>query len=225
MQSEIKNILTHSFVFENFTNEDLSFIKDSFSIKEIMAGEHIFMEGQDASAFFIIGKGKIKVYRVSKSGDELILGMFLPGDTIAEAAVFDSGIYPASAMASEDSVLVRISKRNFISGIRNNPDLALKMLNSYSKKMRHLVNIISDISFKDIKSRLANYILNNSTIQDNLHFCVLDITKKELSALLSTIPETISRAFDFYKKKKIITEQDKKIIILDEEKLKLYAEM
>jgi CRP/FNR family transcriptional regulator, dissimilatory nitrate respiration regulator len=225
MQPEVKKILSHSFIFENFTSEDFSLINDSFAKKEILAGEHLFLEGQDASAFFVIGEGKIKIYRISKSGDELILGIFGIGDTIAEAAVFDSGIYPAGALALEDSSLIRISKKNFINGLRTNPDLALKMLNSYSKKLRYLVNLISDISFKDIKSRLANYMINNLKVIDNEYYCILDLPKKDLASLLSTIPETISRSFDFFKKNRIISEHDKKILILDLEKLKILAEL
>ena len=77
-----------------------------------------------------------------------------------------------------------------------------------------------ELSLKDIKARLAGYLLANSSIENGATVFRLKYSKKELSSLLGTIPETLSRALSFLKQKKLITEENNKIIIPDAEKLR-----
>ena len=85
-----------------------------------------FQKGSDATAFFIVISGKVKIYKLSPDGKEHTLHIHGPGDLVAEAAIFDSMRYPASCMAMEDSQLVRISRDGFLALIRSHPELALE---------------------------------------------------------------------------------------------------
>ena len=79
------------------------------------------------------------------------------------------------------------------------------------------------MSLKDIKSRLAGYLLENSVVENGRTVCYLDYSKKELSSLLGTIPETLSRALTFLKQRGLIAEENNKIIIPDPEKIKTFS--
>lgn len=91
-------------------------------------------------------------------------------------------------MALEDSTLIRISREGFLNFIKEHPELALKMMSGYSKRLRQFVSKI-----------------------------------EELSSLLGTIPETLSRSFAFLKQKGLVVEKDNLIIIPDPDKLKLFS--
>jgi CRP/FNR family transcriptional regulator, dissimilatory nitrate respiration regulator len=147
-----------------------------------------------------------------------------PGDLVAEAAIFDSMVYPASCMALEKSALVRISRDGILDLIRKHPELALKMMSGYSKRLRQFVARIEELSLKDMKARLAGYLLANSNVENGETVFRLRHSKKELSSLLGTIPETLSRALAFLKQNKLITEAGNKITIPDAEKLRVFSE-
>lgn len=132
-------------------------------------------------------------------------------------------VYPASCIALEDSILVHISRKGFLDLLKKHPELSLKMMSGYSKRLRQFVAKIEELSLKDIRSRLANYVLENSQVEDGTTICRLKYSKKELSHLLGTIPETLSRAFAFLKKNGFIVERDNVIIIPDPDKLKFYS--
>ena len=83
---------------------------------------------------------------------------------------------------------------------------------------------IEELSLKDIKSRLAAYLVENSITDKGLTVCRLTYSKKELSSLLGTIPETLSRALALLKQKKLIKEEDGTIVIPDPYKLRIFAE-
>ena len=221
---DIRKFLFTTFLFNSFTEKEMDFLLASTSLKKVNKGEQIFSEGLDATAFFIVVSGKVKIYKLSPDGKEYILHIHSPGDIVAEAAIFDSMIYPASCMALENTTLVRISREGFLNLIKEHPELSLKMMSGYSKRLRQFVAKIEELSLKDIKSRLAGYLLENSTVENGTTVCHLTYSKKELSSLLGTIPETLSRALAFLKQKKFIIEKDNTIIIPDPEKLRMFSE-
>ena len=119
---------------------------------------------------------------------------------------------------------MRVSREGFLNLIREHPDLSLKMMSGYSKRLRQFVAKIEELSLKDIKSRLAGYLIENSSVENGVAVCHLSYSKKELSSLLGTIPETLSRALSFLKQKKLIIEKDNTIILPDPEKLSAFSE-
>jgi CRP/FNR family transcriptional regulator len=143
---------------------------------------------------------------------------------VAEAAIFDSATYPASCMALADTALVRISREGFLNLIKKYPELSLKIMSGYSKRLRQFVAKIEELTGRDVKSRLARHLLENSVIEDGKTVCHLKHSKKELSSLLGTIPETLSRTLAFFKQQKIVTEKDNAIVVSHPEKLKLFAD-
>jgi CRP/FNR family transcriptional regulator len=220
---DIRTFLSKVFLFSSFAKEELDLLESFSALKKVDKGEQIFSEGTDASAFFAVVSGKVKIYKVSPDGKEHTLHIHGSGDLVAEAAIFDSVIYPASCMALEDTALIRISREGFLSLIKKHPEFALKMMSGYSKRLRQFVSKIEELSLKDIKSRLAGYLLENSAVENGTTICRLNYSKKELSSLLGTIPETLSRSLAFLKQKGLIVEKDNLIIIPDPDKLKLFS--
>jgi len=222
--ADLQKFLLGTFLFSSFTGKEIALLLPSLSLKKFRKGEQIFSEGLEATAFFIIISGKIKVYKLSPDGKEHTLHIQGPGDFVAEAAIFDSMAYPASCMAIEDSTLVRISREAFIKLLNSHPELSLKMMSAYSKRLRQFVSKIEELSMRDIRSRLARYLIGNSKVEKGIATCRLKYSKKELASLLGTIPETLSRALSFLKQEGLITEIDKSIIIPDPEKLRIFSE-
>ncbi len=97
-------------------------------------------------------------------------------------------------------------------------------MSAYSKRLRQFVSKIEELSMRDIRSRLAGYLIGNSSMEKGIATCRLKYSKKELASLLGTIPETLSRALSFLKQKGLIIEKDKSIIIPDPEKLRIFSE-
>lgn len=221
---DIRRFLADTFLFKSFTGEEIDLLSASTSLRTVRKGEDIFSEGRDASAFFIVASGKVKIYKLSPDGKEHTLHIHDPGELVAEAAIFDSMVYPASCAALEDSVLVRVSRDGIINLIKEHPELSLKMMSGYSKRLRQFVAKIEELSLKDIKTRLAGYLLENSAVENGVSMCRLKYSKKELSSLLGTIPETLSRALAFLKRQNLIIERDNVIAIPDPDRLRTFSE-
>ena len=221
---DIRSFLAHTFLFHSFTEKEIDILIASTLLKSVSKGEQIFSEGLEATAFFIVVSGKVKIYKLSPDGKEYTLHIHGPGEPIAEAAIFDSMTYPASCTALEDATLVRISREGFLNLIKKYPELSLKIMSGYSKRLRQFVSKIEELTLKDIKSRVARYLLENSVVENGETVYHLAHSKKELSSLLGTIPETLSRTLAFLKQKHLIVEKDNIIVIPDPNSLKLFSD-
>ncbi len=208
------------FIFDGLTDGELRKVDEIATELTLTKGEMLFSEGDKAIAFYGIVTGRVKIYRISESGAEFTVHIHGQGDLIAEAAIFDLKRYPAYCQALEDSRLVRIHSNDFVSLIRKHPDLSLSIMHAYSKRLRAFVRTLGDLSFGDVKSRLAGYLLRNAEQNGGVFRCTLNITKRELAALLGTVPETLSRTLRSFKEHDYIEENGQDIVILNPRGLK-----
>ena len=213
------------FLFQSLSHDQIELLVDFCSIKKVDKGELIFADGQIASAFFYVISGSLKLFKLSENGDEHILHIQKTGDLVAEAVVFDFDTFPANCEALEDSTLIRISKTGMLSLLAKAPEIMFKIAKAYSRRLRDLVGKIEQLSLHDIKSRLAIYLINNCEQKDNKEICTLAITKKDLAAMLGTIPETLSRTLNYFKREGLIREDKNEITILDRSRLKAFASL
>jgi CRP/FNR family transcriptional regulator len=207
--------LRRAFLFEALSAQQIEQLASFTTTKTLQKDEHLFLEGDRASAFFFIVSGRVKIYRISSEGQEHILEIHGTGDLIAEAAIFDKETYPAFCQALDETVLLRIPKDDFIALVRKYPEIGIAVMHGYSKRLRFLLNKVEDLSMFDIKSRLAKYLINRLETEDDQLICRIPVTKRELASLLDTIPETLSRTLTALKKEGVIKEEGDLIIVLD----------
>jgi CRP-like cAMP-binding protein len=113
--------------------------------------ELIFEQGSPATGFFVVKVGRVKVFRVSPTGKEQILNIFEVGDNFAEAAALDGQPFPASAAALDWVELIFFPRQAFLELLHQDPGIAINMLIGLSQHLRHLVGVIENLSFKDVR--------------------------------------------------------------------------
>ncbi|MCZ7556558.1 MAG: Crp/Fnr family transcriptional regulator [Bacteroidia bacterium] len=215
--------LRNIFLFESLDGERLDYVACCAELLQVPKGEHLFREGDVARYLYGVAGGVLKLYRVTSAGDEFVVHIQRTGDLVAEAAMFDISRYPANCVATEHSTVVRISAKGFVAILLDHPELGLDLMHAYSRRLRGFVTALEDLSLRDVKSRLARYMLSNSETRDGVNSCTLPCSKKELAALLGTIPETLSRTLREFKGKGAIEEQSWGFIILREDLLKQWV--
>ena len=183
----------------------------------------LFEADAPANGFFGVISGRVKIFRTSPSGKEHILHVFGPGEVFGEVPVFQGGTFPASAQTLEESQTAFFPRRDFTALIRNDPDMAMKMLALLSGRLRTLVNKVDDLSLKETPTRVAAYLLLLRSSQDSDTF-KLDLPKGQIAFYLGTIQETLSRIFKRFSEEGTITINGSQITIHDMARLKEIAE-
>lgn len=127
-------------------------------------------------------------------------------------------------MAIEDSSILFLPRDSFVNLITTTPALSMNMLADLSKRLRDFTIQIENLSLKEVPARLAAYILTLATEQKNEKKVTLPISKAQLSNLIGTTPETISRIFKKMADAQLIEVKTKVIFICDMEGLSELSE-
>jgi CRP/FNR family transcriptional regulator len=201
--------------------EKLAWIASSQALDR---GALIFSDGDDASGFYVVLSGRIKIYKLAPDGKEQILHLFGPGEPFGEVPVFTGERFPAHAEAMEKSSILYFPRAAFIELVRQEPSLALNMLAVLSKRLRLFTHLIESLSLKEVPGRLAAYLLYLSDRSDDPAALRLDIPKGQLASLLGTIPETLSRILGRMAGQGIVEVEGRAIRLLDRSALEELAE-
>lgn len=216
---EILEVLKKIPIFEGLPEEDLQKLREISRHKKLERGEILFAQGEEATGFYVVIKGRIKIYRLSSRGRQQILHVFGPGEAFAEAALFSGSRYPAWAEALTPAAVLLFPRKAFLELVRKRPELALNMLALQALRLRKLAGMVEALSLKEVPERLAGYLLYLREAKGRPEF-ELEIPKGELAALLGTVPETLSRVLNRLSEEGLIEVFGKQIRILDEEGLR-----
>lgn len=102
------------------------------------ANDIIFFEGDIEAHFFLIEKGNITVFTKNQKGEKVILAQLGPGEVLGEQAMIDKSERSASAQATTDSVLLKISEESYQEMLLELPLWASSMLKSLSTRLKHM---------------------------------------------------------------------------------------
>lgn len=216
---EKKEILVGSVLFKGLQDAQLERVAEISHEKNYERGESVFFEGDEATGFYVVAEGKIKIFKMSPDGREQILHIFGPGEPFGEVPVFHRQPFPANAVTMAQSTLLFFPRREFVDLVASTPSLALSMLAMLSLRLRRFASQVESLSLKEVPGRLAAHLVYLAEEQGRTDRVVLDIPKGQLASLLGTSPETLSRIFARMSEEGLIRVQGKEIELLDYEEL------
>jgi CRP/FNR family transcriptional regulator, dissimilatory nitrate respiration regulator len=185
--------------------------------------ERIFSEGEEATGFYVLIAGRVKVSKLAFDGKEQILHILDIQEPFGEVPVFAGELFPANAEAMEDSKILFLPREGFIHLIKKEPSVAMNMLALLSRRLRQFSSLIENLSLKGVPARLASYLLYLSQRQGNTDLLELDVPKALLANFLGTIPETLSRILAKMAQEGLIDVDGRRISLLNRRALEELA--
>lgn len=163
-------------------------------VREFPSGTMLFLHGDPAESFYVIFDGWVKLFRETEDGHESVIHVIAPGESFAEAAIFDKSTFPVSGVTVGPSRLLVVPAGPFIRSIHDDPDLALNLLASMARFNRKLVRQLEQLTVKSSAERVALFLTELCQARDGQ--CAVDLPhdKSLVAARLGMQPETLSRS-------------------------------
>ncbi len=226
-EHSVQNIKKIPFL-QSLSPEALEEIISSSHLRNCAKGRDLFSMGQRATHFFSIQEGWVKLYRTSNNGEEVIIHIFGPGESFAEAAVFsDHQTYPVHAQAVEDTVLIEIPRSIFIHKIETDSRFAINILGAIAARQHLLVQQLEHLMIRSAPQRVGAFLLRFcQKVKDSDTTWVVNLPyeKSIISLRLNIKPETFSRAVTKLSECGVYIENNK-ILISDLKKLANYCDL
>ena len=194
---DLAAVLEKTALFSSLSQPELQLLAARTVRKMFSAGEVLFNEGDACKGLHIISRGQVRIFKASSSGREQVLAVNVAGESVAELPVFDDGPYPASGMATEETEIAFISRKDFRDFCLAHPEVALKVLAFVGARLRRLVGIIEELSFTTTRQRLVSVLVRLAQSHGRKTERGIEVllpgSNQELANQLGTVREVISR--------------------------------
>jgi CRP/FNR family transcriptional regulator len=205
----ISDDLRRSVLFGALDDAQLEQLAAVAQPETIPGGTCVFSQGEPAHAFFLLAEGSVKVFKGFRDGRTATMRHVRPGETFGESVLFHE-TYPSSTETMEDSLVYRFSTDEFLRLCLEQPPLAVALLGAMARLMLMLNRRVEELLLP-VPARLARYLLeladeqlDEATREGAARVVRLPTSKRELAARLGTVPETLSRTFDRFKRARVI---------------------
>lgn len=117
-------------------NYPLHDLVGKLSLGRFSRGENIFKEGEESNCLYLIISGRVQIYSMSAAGKEVLIQVLEQNDFFGEMSLLDGGNRSASARAVEETIVFRLYREDFMEILNNYPQVALKINQTLSKRLR-----------------------------------------------------------------------------------------
>jgi CRP-like cAMP-binding protein len=188
--------------------------------KKAERGETLSFEGESSDVLYFVFSGVVKVFKTSADGKEQIFRIIRPGESFNDVPVLSGGVNLVSAEALGPAVLHSIKKKDLETVMRENPQVALNVIQVLSRRVEELVALVEDFSFRHVTSRVAKMLLEYA---DHKVGEGPRLTQQEMAALIGTAREMVGRSLKNLESEGTIKMERNRIIITDPRALKELA--
>ncbi|MBK9713993.1 MAG: Crp/Fnr family transcriptional regulator [Kouleothrix sp.] len=178
------------------------------------AGSFVQFEGDPAEAMYVIVQGHVKIARSSAGGREQVLNVLGPGAHFNTVPMFDGGTCPANAQALTDAALLALPRERLLGVVEQHPPLALALLKEFTGRLRHMVNLVDELSLHTVQGRLAGLLLAQAEAAERGEHAP-PLTQAEMAARLGTVREMVGRALKTFEALGLLALDRGTITVLD----------
>ena len=221
MPDNIRENLLSLSLFSGLGDDDLTLLLPGVREYKVNAHEVLFQKGDHVRGIHIMMRGQAKLFLPTTHGTEKVIEVVVAGKSFGEAVVFNDMPCPVSAQATQDSVLLIVSKDALLAVLDLNPRFARKMLTSLSIRLHELMSDMETCTLMNSVQRVVCYLTHQTPEQNPPQYeFKLDTNKQTLASRLNLAPETFSRVLHHLVTAGLIEVQGRTIRIMDTQRLK-----
>ena len=175
--------------------------------------EIIYRQGDVATTFCYLKKGKIKVYMTSIDGMEKTLNTASQGEILGEGAFFDKKPRVSSAKALTDCEVLMIDEKTLTELFSKHSHLAFELLEILANRIRLLSSQLDSITFMQADARIVKFLLEN---EKDLR---VSLSHEEIANAVGVSRVTVSKILSRFVQKGYLATEYRQIIIKDKKAL------
>jgi CRP/FNR family transcriptional regulator len=227
MPANLEDMLRRTAIFRRLSPEDRQRLVAVASTREFDKGALLFSEGDASDALYTVVDGRVKVYKTTPRGTDVILELFGPGDPVGAVAVYESRAYPATAVALEPTTCLVVPRQAIFSLLETYPTLVRGLLIGLTHRLVELTNRLTELSGGRIEARLARFMLK---LTDDMGqprsdgtFIPLVLSRQEIADMIGTTIETSIRIMSRWGKQDIVRTEKDGFVVVDRAALEVVA--
>jgi CRP-like cAMP-binding protein len=214
-----RTLLQSHYLFSKLSAKQIDRLAACIVGKSIPRGTSIVAKGDPGSSLFVLCEGMVKISAPSADGHDAVLNLIGKGDVFGEIALLDGRPRTADVVAVTDCELFVIERRDFLPLVKEEPEIALKMIEILCAKLRRTTEQAENLMFLPLSGRLAKTLLRLSDGDGKVA-----VTQKDLGNMISMSRESTNRQLRIWEEQGWVRLERGGIVILSAEALERIAE-
>jgi CRP-like cAMP-binding protein len=157
--------------------------------------QSIFFEGDPPIFYYQVMEGSVRMANINDDGKEFIQGIFKKGDSFGEPVLFLDAVYPATAIANEACVVLRITRENFLHILKEYPDIHLSITRILAARIYNKSIVSKEIAGENPEHRVKTmlHLLKQQSKARNNERYKVELSRQQIADMTGLRTETVIR--------------------------------
>ena len=214
--------------FAGLSGGDLDAILTSARSARYAKDSEVFGQDEEASSFFLLLSGHIRVVRTTPDGNQVIARYINEGELFGIAVAMGRSTYPASAVAAVDCVVLSWPNGAWRDLQSRVPAFAASAYQTVGARLQETQARVVEMSTQQVEQRIASAVLRLVTqsgrkIDEGIEID-FPITRQDIAEMTGSTLHTVSRLLSAWEDEGIVRSGRQKVIVTDPHALMLLAE-
>lgn len=190
------------------------------NVRRFKKDEMVFSAGSSCDDLFVLIKGRTKVFELSQEGKEVILWFCFPGEIFGLADIMGrryGNKRMVNAQACSALELIAVNQAEFIEYLYRYPNVALRVIDLLSHRMRELGDMLLNLVSDDVSSRVIKLIMRLVSRYGRVHgngVCLdIPLTHQEMADMIGTSRQTVTLVLGNLRREGLLQTQQRTIYI------------
>src|SRR3712207_1323485 len=197
---------------EDFEEAGVRVAERHFGAKDL-----IFAPGDPDGHLYFLIEGTVRLYKIYGEYKEATLALFKDGGVFGELSLEEGSRQEAFAEAITDARVVVVRKAVLAETMKRNPRFAMKLLSSFSERLRQSEAVIESLLDREVSARLATLLLHLAERfgETNGSRVVLNVrlTHQDLANMIVSTREAVSKVMSEFQRDGLIEVRNRRIAL------------
>jgi CRP/FNR family cyclic AMP-dependent transcriptional regulator len=210
--------------FSGLSDSELEAVADRLGKRTFGRGVILFHKGSPGETLYIIESGKVRIFILSESGQEMSVRVCGTGEVFGELSMLDGLPRSAGAVAAEETHVLTLQREDFWELFDIYPRLAPAIIATLTARVRYTTQYAENLAFLDVQGRVAHSLLELAEqygvpTPDGVEIA-LQLTQSDLASLVGATRERVNKVLGAFRDQGWIQLDGQEIIVRDRRGLK-----
>lgn len=214
--------------FAGLDGRDLDTILSRARSSRFPKDSEVFGQEEEATSFFLLLSGHIRVVRTSPQGHQVIARYITEGELFGIAIAMGRTTYPASAVAAVDCVVLAWPNSAWAELQSRFPAFGASAYRTIGSRLQETQAQVMEMSTQQVEQRIAHALLRivSQSGRKTSEGIEIDfpITRQDIAEMTGTTLHTVSRLLSAWEDQGIVRSGRQKVTVTDPHALMLVSE-
>lgn len=223
-----RSILNGIEVFNDLDDAAKEFVLRHARSSRVEKDTHVFTQGEPANSFFLLLHGHLRVFRLTPDGRQVVIRFVVPSELFGIAVAMGKDVFPANAIAIQDSVVLSWPNTAWDDMVARVPALAKIMMQTIGSRLEDSHDRVVEMSTQQVERRVARAVvrLAGSAGRETEEGILIDmpLSREDLAQMTGTTLFTVSRLISAWEAAGHVQAGRQKLLVRHPHKLFMLAE-